>query len=341
MANIHEVKTKAGETRYKVDWYAMNGVRRRKHFKDKKMAVRFAKEIEVKKMRIQAGLETSLEPNLTLTEMVKEYKKYMANQKDPETIRRETSIYNALEVFLGNIKIRAINKVQLTHYLEYRQVECDISSATAATEHRTLKAFFNTLVRYNYLQENPILAVQAPRNLPKEIIILTDDEVKEFLSKVDSSDYRDLFLMYLHTGARRGELLPQRPFTWDNVDFKRREITLIGKKRVPRIVPLDDVAIEILHRRKFQEHKEFPFNFNYDYLYKKYLSYLKAAKVKATGLHTLRRTYGSRLVESGVDILDVSKMMGHQDIKVTIDHYIKINNEKLHRAASKLNGVWT
>ena len=85
MANIHDIETKAGEIRYRVDWYTMNGDRRRKHFKDKKIANRFAKEIEVKKMRIQAGLETSLEPNLPLSEMEKEYFKYMANQKDPET----------------------------------------------------------------------------------------------------------------------------------------------------------------------------------------------------------------------------------------------------------------
>ncbi len=151
----------------------------------------------------------------------------------------------------------------------------------------TLKAFFNTLIRYNYLQENPILAVTAPGNPPKEIIILTDKQVKKFLKKIDSPDYKDLFLVYLHTGARRGEILPERPFTWDNVDFKRREITLIGKKRVPRLVPLDGVAFKILHRRKFEEHREVPFKFNYHFLYKKYLQYLKAAKVKATGLHTL------------------------------------------------------
>ncbi len=339
MASIKTFKVKSG-LRYSVDWYGLNGVRRRKNFKDKKIAQRFAKEIELKKMRIQAGLETSLEQNLPLPEMVKEYFKYMANEKDPETIRRETSIYNALEIFLGDIKIRAINNVQLSHYLEYRQVECDIKQTTAATEHRTLKAFFNTLIRYNYLQVNPILAVTAPRNPPKEIIILTDKEVKKFLKKVDSPDYKDLFLIYLHTGARRGEILPQRPFTWDNVNFKRREITLIGKKRVPRIVPLDNVAYEIFKRRKFKEKREFPLQFDYHFLYKKYQIYLKAAKVKATGLHTLRRTYGSRLVESGVDVFDVSKMLGHQDIKVTIQHYIHINNKKLHEAASKLNNVW-
>ena len=339
MAKVTIIKVKSG-LRYSVDWYAMNGVRRRKNFKDKQVAQRFAKEIEVKKMRIQAGLETGLEPNLTLSEMEKEYFKYMANQKDPETIRREKSIYKALKIFLGDIKIRAINKVQLTHYLEYRQVECGIKQTTAATEHRTLKAYFNTLMRYNYLQENPILAVQAPKNPPKDIIILSDNEIKKLFKKIDSRDYRDLFRMYLHTGARRGELLPQRPFTWDSVNFERHEITLIGKKRVPRIVPLDDVAYEIVYRRKFIEGKEFPFKFDYHFLYKMYLRYLKAAKVKATGLHTLRRTYGSKLVESGVDIFDVSKLMGHQDIKVTMQHYLLVNNEKQHRAASKLNKIW-
>ena len=339
MAKVTILKVKSG-LRYSVDWYAQNGIRRRKNFKDKQIAKRFAKEIEVKKMRIHAGIETSMQPNLTLIEMEKEYFKYMTNQKDSETIRREKSIYKALKIFLGDIKIRAINKVQLTHYLEYRQVECGIKQTTAATEHRTLKAFFNTLVRYNYLQENPILAVQAPRNPPKEIIILSDEECDRFIAAVDSPDYLDLFRMYLHTGARRGELLPSRPFTWDSVNFERREITLIGKKRVPRVVPLDDVAFEIVYRRKHFEGKDLPFKFDYHFLYKIYLRYLKAAKVKATGLHTLRRTYGSKLVEAGVSVFDVSKLMGHQDIKVTMQHYLHVNNEKQHQAASKLNEVW-
>jgi len=146
--------------------------------------------------------------------------------------------------------------------------------------------------------------------------------------------------MQLHTECKKGTENLSVRFTWDNVNFKRREITLIGKKRVPRIVPLDNVAYEIFKRRKFKEKREFPLQFDYHFLYKKYQIYLKAAKVKATGLHTLRRTYGSRLVERGVDVFDVSKMLGHQDIKVTIQHYIHINNKKLHEAASKLNNVW-
>ena len=65
MATVKTFQVKSG-LRYSVDWYGLNGVRRRKNFKDKKVAERFAKEIEVKKMRINAGLEVSLESNLPL-----------------------------------------------------------------------------------------------------------------------------------------------------------------------------------------------------------------------------------------------------------------------------------
>ncbi|MBT4034824.1 MAG: site-specific integrase [Candidatus Marinimicrobia bacterium] len=341
MATIKEITLASGGSSWKVTWGIGGGRKKSHHFRDEKLARRFAKEQEVKSERVRHGLEVALEPNLPITVMVAEYLKRMTKHKDSETIRRESSIYKALIVFLGDVRIRSINKIQLSNYLEYRQKECGIRQATAATEYRTLRAFLNTLISYNYLKSNPILAVKPPRTPEKEIIILTDSEVKGFLNKIDSPNYKDLFQMYLHTGARRGELLPQRPLTWDNVDFRRREITLIGKKRIPRIVPLDNIAFEIVRRRKFLEKHEYPFKFDYHFLYKKYLRYLKAAKVEATGLHSLRRTYGSRLVESGVDIVDVSKMMGHRDIRITMKHYIHISSKKLHEAAKKLNDVWT
>jgi len=339
MASVREIKTASGP-RYVVDWYDMDGSRRKKNFRDRKTAERIASEIELKKMRIQSGMEPLLKPDLPISQMVMEYLKYMANHKESETIRREKPIFKSLQAYLGDIKIRAIRPIHLSNYLEYRQTSGGIKPTTAATEHRTLKAFFNVLMEYSYLTSNPMKGVRGPKVEPKIITILTDDECQKLLNVIDSPDYLDLIRMYLHTGARRRELLPPT-FNWKKVDFKNKQITLVGKRRKSRIVPLDQVSMEILMRRKEDGKNEYPFKFDYHYLYKKYKMYVQMAGIRDHDLHGLRRTYGSKLVQSGVSIFVVSQLMGHSSVKVTETHYIHLLNENLHDAARTLDRLWS
>ena len=49
-------------------------------------------------------------------------------------------------------------------------------------------------------------------------------------------------------------------------------------------------------------------------------------------LHGLRHTYGTVLKNRGVNVYDISKVLGHSDIKVTADIYIHDDVEALRRA---------
>lgn len=51
--------------------------------------------------------------------------------------------------------------------------------------------------------------------------------------------------------------------------------------------------------------------------------------------HTLRYTYTSRLVQRGIDLLRVARLMGHSDIKMTT-RYAKLNDNDLHEAVKVL-----
>ena len=51
--------------------------------------------------------------------------------------------------------------------------------------------------------------------------------------------------------------------------------------------------------------------------------------------HTLRHTYASRLVQRGIDLLRVARLMGHSDIKMTT-RYTKLNDSDLHEAVKVL-----
>ena len=54
-------------------------------------------------------------------------------------------------------------------------------------------------------------------------------------------------------------------------------------------------------------------------------------------LHSLRHTFATRLIELGVDVLTVSKILGHSDINTTMV-YAKVQRQTMQNAVARLNG---
>ena len=325
--------------RWLVDYYDINHKRHVKSFHDHKAAKEFKLSIEYKKSRIRAGIDAPLQLNLKFDEMKDEYLTIVDGQKKPKTIAREKTVFRTLRLFIPNERIRNISASTIRQYVHYRIDDCKVSPATVNAELRTLKSFFNILIAHDYVQVKPIMSVKLLAVENKEPQTFSDDEIEKLLKEVDDPNYLDLIQMYLHTGARRAELLLPN-FTWENIDFKGKMIRLRGKFDKERLVPLDRKAFDILHKRKYQQKLEYPFNFNYDYMYKKIKKYITDAGIPDGTLHGLRRTFGSKLVQSGVDIYIVSKLLGHSSVKVTEQAYIHLLDSNLKDSVSILDGVW-
>ena len=157
---------------------------------------------------------------------------------------------------------------------------------------------------------------------------LTTEEVKQLFKVIDDPNYEDVFKTYLHTGARKSEILAPH-FTWQDVDFRQRRVRLTGKGDKRRTVPMNDTVYAILTRRKEDENRKYPFQFDYHYVCKKFKQYVDKAELEDVTLHTLRKTYGSLLVQNGVDIFTVSKLLGHSTVKVTERHYAGLLEQDL------------
>lgn len=68
-------------------------------------------------------------------------------------------------------------------------------------------------------------------------------------------------------------------------------------------------------------------------------SMLKRAgtKVEKCGLHSLRHSYASLMILSGVDIKIVSQILGHADVSITYNTYVHIIDRQRIRAADTIN----
>lgn len=63
--------------------------------------------------------------------------------------------------------------------------------------------------------------------------------------------------------------------------------------------------------------------YSHDVINLNYKRVLSANNIKARKLYNLRHTFASQLISNGADIVWVSKMMGHQDVSITLKTYTK------------------
>ena len=339
MTNIKRINTSKGSG-YIIDYYDSNGKRRRTTiYGDRSTADRLVAEIDFKRSRIKSGLETRAIENITLNEATDYVKEH--SQKKPKTVERELIVLNALMDFLGGIRVRHITIRDMTRYFDYRLLECKLSPETVGLEFRTLRAFFNVLINHQFIEKSPVKGLSPPPKPPIVIRFLTLKEIEKLLKAIHEAgdqDYLDLVQVYLHTGTRREEILADR-FTWDNVDFTNRRLKIVGKRDKVRHVPMDKVVFEILTRRSERSDLHAPFPLTYSYTLKKVKKYYEKAKIKNANIHTLRRTFGSLLVQNGVNIFTVSKLLGHSSVTVTETHYTHLVDATLRDGVEVLDSL--
>ena len=63
---------------------------------------------------------------------------------------------------------------------------------------------------------------------------------------------------------------------------------------------------------------------------------LRAGISRKLTFHDLRRTYGAMLIEAGVDIYTVSRLLGHADVRITQEVYAPLCGKFLAQEAWKL-----
>jgi len=175
---------------------------------------------------------------------------------------------------------------------------------------------------------------------------MTGDELKRLFAALDAnivgarnSHHRELHRLFrsyvefmLNTGLRREEGLQ---LGWDNVDLEKGVI-FIGKTKDKdaRIIPLTNQARLILERLGdglFAGLKK-------NTATQKFISAASRAGLKGFKLHSLRHTFATRLIELGVDILTVSKLLGHSDIRTTMI-YAKSGVSVLRDAVARLDAA--
>ena len=165
----------------------------------------------------------------------------------------------------------------------------------------------------------------------------TPAEIKQIL-KIFNKDWQLVVLLGCRAGLRRGEIAALK---WADVDFKNNQFYVSpNKTEKHRYVPISADLRKALQAAKkgkniYVINVGDPKKRDSQYFLTAY--YLKATKDLPfkCRLHKLRHTFASHLVQQGVDLYRVSKLLGHSSIKMT-EIYAHLAPADLKTAIEKL-----
>jgi integrase len=305
----------------------------------KSEALKFLTEFQVK---LNEKKQSKIEP-ISLKDFSFQFLKFSESIHAWSTTKGYKTTFKYLLAYLGNVQLTEINQKTM---MEYFQKRINDSSVYRARIDRINLGFaFNRAVLDGYLLESPVKNIKRFRIPEKLPLFFSENDFEKLLQVVQDQDLKDLIIFAIKSGLRQGELIN---LEYNQIDFTDKLLILdnrnyLTKSRKIRTVLLNNTAFAIVEKRKSQEPESIKI-FTYKgepidqyFLSQKFKTYVLKAKINPKlCFHSLRHSFASWLIQKGVSIYEVSKLLGHSDIKTTVI-YAHLRNEDLRRSVAVLD----
>ena len=230
---------------------------------------------------------------------------------------------------------------QIEDYLLYLRDEKGNAPNSCGSVLTGLRFFYRNVLKkdmpVNYSIGN------KPRKLPT---VLTKEEVWKIICAAENQKHRLILMTTYSAGLRAGEVVKLKP---EHIDSKRMLIKVQdGKGRKDRYTLLSKKLLAELrpyYRKQRPEVYLFPSTYkerkNSPLAYESIRSVYEEARKKAgvkkgEGLHTLRHSFATHLLEAGYDIRKIQVLMGHTRLTTTMI-YLHVSRETLSKIPSPLD----
>jgi integrase len=261
----------------------------------------------------------------TFEDLMERFMQEYAPTKEPTTQKRYRAALGHLRQFFSGLTLAEITPKVISQYMYQRRKE-GASASTINKEYNMLSKALNLAWKqWEWCNGNPCSRVPREKNTSYITRWLTLEEEKRLLSAAQgylNGQLPDIITFALHTGMRLGEILNLK---WKDVDFSRKTITILKtKNKDPRTIPMTDTVYNmLLSKSKVVAMSGYVFatangtRIGARNLQREWYKAIKKAGIENFRFHDLRHTFATRLVQSGVDLYTVAKLLGHRDISTT------------------------
>ena len=272
---------------------------------------------------------------------------------------------------LQNIRADHLNRLyaKLAETGQNKRTGGGLSPKTIVEHHRVISSIFSQAVKEQLVPSNVARRATPPRIPKHEMDTFEVEEINAILDALEGEPlkWRVMTLLLLATGARRGEIMGLQ---WKHVYFEENRIYLCEnrvytpktgaisttlKTGENRHVSISPAVTKLLKQWKTEQeqnlaclgitpsgyvmtaddgrpmHPDSPT----DWLSK----FAKRHNLPPIHPHKFRHTQASLLISEGVDILTVSKRLGHAKVSTTLDIYSHVLAKSDQQASNTLDDL--
>lgn len=338
----------------------------------------------------KGGFKTKKEANAALTEALSLYNNTKQVQTNSnitlgeyidywfETVATPSLKHNSLDLYkrqiklhikphLGFVKVSELNPMLLQNFFTDKQKTLSNSSINAMRN--VLNGTLKLALKQNVILINPMkqIELKSKKSEKNKTAYTTEEELELIMNDIKDTRYYIPFLIALHTGARRGEVLA---LTWSDIDFDSKTISFnksllaVDGKPVQLsstktnssnrcILMTNKLVQELAIWKEKQDSNKAYYEENYytDYDFictnedgtpinpKRFSTQVsrmsKRLNINFT-FHDLRHTHATRLILSDVNIKVIQERLGHSDITTTLNVYSHVTPQLEQDSIDKL-----
>ncbi len=272
--------------------------------------------------------------------------------KNNTYIRKRESLKKIKKHYIADMPIQSVKPSDVDNFL---QDITDYSNSVIKKAYELLKRCFNDAIP-EFIKVSPMANSKCPKSSKKPVktralTISEQKKLNEMLTADNNIKYKTQMLLMLNTGMRMGEINALAPedvnLTFNTINIRRtitknkKDVAVVGedaktdagKRLISLSATVQGIIKEYLSNYMpnkenllFYDYKgDMPLstnqvNMEFQRTCKKYdiITPIEGTKVS---LHSLRHTFATRCIEAGMSAKVLQTLLGHTDIKVTMNTY--------------------
>lgn len=252
---------------------------------------------------------------------------------------------NYLIPYFSKIRMKQFDKQMIQTFVDILE-EQELSSGYIRNLFNLLQKGLKEAERQGYTDQDLLKYVVLPRVKSKPVQALSLSEQRQLERAALKVESCSATILALYSGMRIGEISGLK---WSDIDFdqeiiyvkrtvyriskikehNKKTILVEGSPKTEgsqRAIPMSKNLKNYLIEKKKRADCDYVVSSNGNGVEPRTINYrfkktLKDAGIKDTHFHSLRHTFATRCLEQGADIASLSRLLGHNSSKLTLDTY--------------------
>ncbi len=320
---------------------------------------------------------TTAPVRMTVNQLIAEYDKFHAQEtKRTSHDTSMKNLRLRVIPYLGEVRLDRLTQAKMAEWKTTISQQ-DLSLTTKRNAYIALTGLINYALKMEYIPKNQLKPLGTFKDVnrsssKKEMKFYTAEQFQMFIKcakndchTIDDWNYYVFFTILFFMGLRKGECYG---LTWNDIEGNIMHVRTSVSQKVKdddgsdyedipktgtseRDILIPDQLVEILDTHKKRQQEAAPLQFNDNYrvcgngdkhirdtsVENRNKKYAKAAGLPHIRIHDYRHSHASYLINKNVNVVVISKRLGHASITETLNTYSHLYKTTEQEALSVLN----